>query len=457
MSVSPSRAGFSLTAEDAIAGLDAARERTLAIVADIDDADLEQVHSPLMSPLAWDLGHIAAYEDLWLVHRHGGLPLLQPELASCYDAFETPRARRGQVEWLRPAGAHAYLDEVRARAIDVIDEQGIGDGLLHEMVIQHERQHCETMLQTLGLARLDYHRPAAAPAPRGPAGPERLTGLEFVDVPGGPFELGAPAERFSYDNERPAHPVHLAGFELGRTPVTNGAWLDWIRHGGYDRREWWSSAGWETRQREGLEHPGGWVAAPDEELGFREWRTGGAVALAAELPVVHVSCFEAQAFARSHGVRLPTELEWERASTFDPGSETKLAWPWDAVAGSDETDVRRLRITGSRGSGPSANFVDQELWGTAPVGAFPAGAAPCGALGMLGDVWEWTDSDFNGYPGFQAHPYREYSEVFFGDRYKVLRGGSWASAERVATPTFRNWDLPQRRQIFAGVRLARDS
>jgi iron(II)-dependent oxidoreductase len=101
--------------------------------------------------------------------------------------------------------------------------------------------------------------------------------------------------------------------------------------------------------------------------------------------------------------------------------------------------------------------VGQLGFGVAPVGAYADGAAPSGCLGMIGDVWEWTSTEFCGYPGFAAHPYREYSEVFFGDAYRVLRGGSWATAARVATPTFRNWDHPQRRQIFAGLRIVRDA
>jgi iron(II)-dependent oxidoreductase len=345
---------------------------------------------------------------------------------------------------LAPAAAREYLAEIRERVLEVIDRDGVGDGSLHEMVIQHEHQHNETMLQTLGLARLEHHRPPAAPDRPAPA--RSLTGLEYVEVPGGGFALGAPDARFSYDNERPVHAVEVPDFQIGEAPVTNGAWLEWMRQGGYERPEWWSAGGWEVRQRDGLRHPGGWIPDPEAELGYLDWRTGGAQPLALDRPVAHVSWFEAQAFAHAHGARLPTEAEWERAATFDPGSEAKLEWPW-GNGGAD---------TGRDGPAP-ANLHEARLWGTAPVGAFPSGASPCGALGMVGDLWEWTASDFGGYPGFQAHPYREYSEVFFGDAYKVLRGGSWASAQRVATPTFRNWDLPQRRQIFAGLRLARDA
>ena len=157
-------------------------------------------------------------------------------------------------------------------------------------------------------------------------------------------------------------------------------------------------------------------------------------------PVVHVSWFEADAFARSHGARLPTEAEWEKAATWDQEAGAARAYPW----GDEPPDAARANL-------------DHGLLGPAPAGAYPAGASPCGALGMLGDAWEWTSTDFHGYDGFVAHPYREYSEVFFGDRYKVLRGGSWATRARVATPTFRNWDLPYRRQIFSGVRLAWDA
>ena len=157
-------------------------------------------------------------------------------------------------------------------------------------------------------------------------------------------------------------------------------------------------------------------------------------------PVVNVSWFEADAFARAHGARLPTEMEWEKAATWDQGSEVKRTYPW----GDDPPLAEHANL-------------DQAAFGTHPTAAHPAGAAPSGCLGMLGDTWEWTSSGFEGYPGFRAHPYREYSEVFFGGDWRVLRGGSWATSARVATPTFRNWDHPQRRQIFAGVRIASDA
>ncbi len=441
---------------DVRAALAEARERTLGLVAPISDADLTRAHSELMSPLVWDLGHIAAYEDLWLVHRHGGTPLLHPELAELYDAFETPRAVRGRIEMLGRAEALGYLAETRERTLREIERHGIGDGTLHEMVIQHEHQHNETMLQALELARLEGagpHGAAGTPRARGAAA---HTGLETVEVPAGPFDLGAPATRFSYDNERPRHRAFVSAFRIGRTPVTNATWLTFAEGGGYERREWWSDEGWAWKEEYDIERPGGWGSGPpptsrrdtadDATPCWRgepvyEWRCGAWEPLHPDRPVVHVSWFEADAFARAHGARLPTEAEWEKAATWDQSTGATRVWPWG-----DEAPTAA-----------QANLFESAICGTAPAGSHPAGAAACGALGMVGDVWEWTASEFAGYPGFRAHPYPEYSQVFFGTGYRSLRGGSWATSRRVATPTFRNWDLPIRRQIFAGLRIARDA
>jgi iron(II)-dependent oxidoreductase len=362
--------------QEAIVDLVAARERTLALIAGLSDRELESVHSPIMSPLVWDLGHIAAYEDLWLAHRHAGLELLRGDLAELYDAFETPRAMRGEIEALGPADARDYLAAVRARTIAAIAESGVGDGAVYEMVLRHECQHSETMRQTMAIAGL-------LPAGDRSELEQPLRGLaageEWLSIPAGPFAMGAGPEGFAYDNERPRHAVDVAAFQIARHPVSNGSWMHFSEGGGYERREWWSAEGWAWKEEYDITHHDG-VAA---------WRP--------EAPVCHVSWFEADAFARAHGARLPTEAEWEKAAT----------------------------------------------WSQEPPEA-------------IGLVWEWTASTFHGYPNFSAYPYREYSEVFFGEDYRVLRGGSWATHPRVATLTFRNWDLPLRRQIFAGVRLARD-
>jgi iron(II)-dependent oxidoreductase len=422
------------TPAEAVSSLTEARERTLALVASVSDDDLERVHSTLMSPLVWDLGHIAAFEDLWLVHRYGERPLLHDDLASVYDAFETPRSDRGDLPFLRPDEAREYLAEVRARTLDVIEERGVGDGIVHEMVLRHEQQHGETMLQTLQLAKLPYyrlgHRNGCAALSH-----TTHTGLEFIEIPAGDCAIGAPATGFAYDNERPRHRTDVRGYLIAKTPITNGSYLTFVEGGGYQRREWWSDEGWAWKEDYDISRPGCWAADLSAE-----WRLGTPTPLDPNGPVVHISWFEADAFARAHGARLPTEIEWEKAATWDQDLATGRPFPW----GDEPPDPER-----------HAN-VDQLRGGTEPVDANSDGASPYGCLGMIGDVWEWTASAFGGYPGFDPYPYREYSEVFFGDRYKVLRGGSWATRARVATPAFRNWDYPERRQIFAGFRLAKD-
>jgi iron(II)-dependent oxidoreductase len=300
--------------------LQAVRAKTLALVSGLDRSDLERQVDPLMSPLVWDLAHIAAYEDLWCVHRLAGRPLLRPDLAEVYDALETPRARRGDVALLDLPAALDYLHAVRERTLGILDQGGPSE--LHELALRHELQHTETMRQTLWLAGLPGGAPDAAPDfPDEP---------DWIELPAARFAMGAGPDGFAYDNERPRHDVDLPAFRIARTP----------------------------------------------------------------LPVRHVSWLEATAIAHERGARPPTEAEWERA---------------------------------------------------APL------------LDGVGALWEWTATEFTGYPGFRAHPYREYSEPFFDRGYRVLRGGSWASSPRVATRTFRNWDLPERRQLFSGVRLAADA
>ena len=374
--------------------LDEARERTLALVDPVSDDDLDRQHDPLMSPLVWDLGHIAAFEDLW-VCRETGLEPLRPDLAAVYDATETPRPRRGKLSYLRRHDAIAYMDAVRERTRSGLTEIS---PFIAEMLVQHEHQHNETMLQTLQLAE-----PGVFAPPR--TVPTGAAASASVPVEDGPVRIGDDGDGFAYDNERPRHTVELGAYRIDRAPVTNAQYRGFVEDGGYARRELWSEAGWASRQREAWERPRYWTADG------RERRFDRITPIEPDLPVMHISWYEADAYARWRGARLPTEAEWEHAATlFEP----------------------------ERGA------LDQLGFGPGPAGPF------------VGDCWEWTASDFGPYPGFLAHPYPEYSEIFFGQGYKVLRGGSWATRRRVARPSFRNWDRPQRRQIFSGFRCVED-
>jgi len=418
--------------------LAAARQDTLDLVAPVSREDMDRVHSPLMSPLVWDLGHIAAFEDLWLCHRAGGLPLLRDDLADVYDAFETPRAGRGDLPYLRLPEALAYMEEVRGRSLEVLDRVDLsaaGDrlnahGFVWDMLVQHEQQHNETMLQTLALAEHGAYVPARRGPPEGP----QFSTDDMARVEAGVYPIGDPGAGFAYDNERPAHEVALDAYLIDRTPVTAGSFLEFIEDGGYERRELWGDEGWEWRSTHGVERPLYW----SEDGRVRSFDRLEPVD--ARLPVTHVSWHEAEAFARWAGKRLPTEQEWEVAACFDPATGQRQRFPW----GDDDPRPERANL-------------DVSLFGPAPVGSYPEGVSPLGVLGAIGDVWEWTSSEFTGYPDFHPFPYREYSEVFFGRGYRVLRGGSWAVRGGVIRASFRNWDHPHRRQIFSGFRCASDA
>jgi iron(II)-dependent oxidoreductase len=248
--------------------------------------------------------------------------------------------------------------------------------------------------------------------------------------------MGTSAEPWALDNERPAHAVEVPGFWLDTTPVTNAAYAAFIADGGYDDPRLWTADGWAHRQRAGLTAPLFWAW----DGGWTRNSFGVTEPIAPDEPVVHVCWYEADAYARWAGRRLPTEAEWEKAARWDPETSRSRRYPWGDSAWTPER----------------ANLGQRHLR-PAPAGAYPAGAAPSGARQLIGDVWEWTSSDFGPYPGFTAWPYKEYSEVFFGPEYKVLRGGSFGVSPVACRGTFRNWDYPIRRQIFTGFRTARSA
>ncbi len=413
-----------------------ARDRTTRLTGAVDEDDLVRQHSRLMSPLVWDFAHVGNQEELWLVRDVGGREPIRADIDELYDAFQHPRADRPSLPLLNPAQTRSYVAEVRAKVLDILDTVPLeGRPLVDRafafgMIAQHEQQHDETMLATHQLRQGPPVLDAAPP----PAG-RRLPAAEVL-VPGGTFTMGTSAEPWALDNERPAHPVEVASFVIDTAPVGNRDYLRFVETGGYDDERWGSPAGWEHVRTAGLVAPRFWERDGD---GWARLRFGHHESLPLDEPVMHVCFYEAEAYAAWAGKRLPTEAEWEYAARHDPSTGRTRRYPWgDADPGPDHANLGQRHLR------------------PAPVGAYPAGASPLGVEQLVGDVWEWTSSDFLPYPGFVAFPYDEYSLVFFGSSYKVLRGGSFGTDEIVARGTFRNWDYPIRRQIFAGFRCARD-
>ena len=408
------------TKQELAAALKRARETTLRLLEPVADQQLVAQVSPIMSPLVWDLAHIGWFEELWLIRRLADNDLSLERLDDLYDAFQHSRGQRSRLPTLTPPEARAYLESVRRHALRVLEDAQLEESdplvrgaYVYGLVLQHELQHQETMLQTLQLSGVAY----ATPPHEKPQAPPRP---DEVLVPAGPLTLGTNTEPWAYDNEQPAHVVELPAFRIERHPVTNERFAEFLEDGGYRKRRYWSGDGWEWLQKERVQAPLYWQRGRG---GWDRRRFGRREPVPPAEPVQHISFFEAEAVAAWAGKRLPTEAEWERAAQ-------SADFDGDANLGRDS-------------------------FGPLPVARRAASGVGCEC--MLGDVWEWTSSTFAGYPGFTAFPYAEYSEVFFGNEHRVLRGGSWATDPLVARITFRNWDYPQRRQLFSGVRLAADA
>ena len=426
--------------ESYLAILDEVRKHTYQLTSPLSEAAITTQHSPLMSPVAWDLGHVANFEELWFLQNLRGRKPINPDYNQIYDAFTQPRNRRHTLPLPSLQDCYAYMKDVRQRVKDSLIQASLDysdpllkDGFLFEMLIRHEMQHQETMLITLQIMEQGLYSP-----PFDSSLPESDTNSankEMRYIPGGKFTMGWQHDSFAYDNEKPAHPREVESFLIDPYPVTNGEFLDFIVNDGYKRREFWSDAGWQWRQESDIGSPMYWRER-DGDWFLR--RFDEILPVNPREPVMHVSWYEAEAYSNFAGKRLPTEAEWEYAASWNPDTGAKLSYPWGDDVMNDNANL------------------NQRTFRPAETGAYPGSASPCGVHQMIGDVWEWTSGNFEAYPGFRAFPYDEYSKVFFGDDYQVLRGGAWATHDRVITNTFRNWDYPIRRQIFAGFRCAKD-
>jgi iron(II)-dependent oxidoreductase len=339
------------------------------------------------------------------------------------------------------------LDSARGRGLATAEVQ------LLLLALDHEAMHSEAFTytrQTHGWPAPSFEpgraeeAPDPAPDPVPDQPPEAATTGALAgdaEVPGGVFFLGSPgAYPYTLDNEQWEHPLEVAPFRIARAPVTQAELAAFVEDGGYEREELWRPEGWRWRVAAGADRPLDWRRAADgawQRRVFDRW-----LALEPHRPAVHVSWHEADAYCRWAGRRLPTEAEWEAAAAGDGDGRglasslggRKRYFPW----GSGEPAAERANLDG-------------RLGGTLDVGALSAGDSAFGCRQMLGNVWEWTASDFLPYPGFSPGPYREYSEPWFGDR-KVLRGGSWATPGRLLRNTWRNYFTPERRDPFAGFR-----
>ena len=420
------------SAAELVAMLREARQRTLALVADLDDEQLMGPKLAIVNPLLWEIGHVAWFQEKWSLRHLKGEPPLEADADALYDSMAIDHDTRWDLPLWSRSGTLAYMDRVLGRVVEGLErspELSAEEVYFHLLPLFHEDMHDEAFVYT----RQTHGWPAPAAEHYGPRIEDPGGALPGdVEVEGGTFLLGAsPDAPFAFDNEKWAHPVEVAPFRIARAAVTQGELREFVDDGGYEREELWSEGGRAWRRESGARHPVYWRrdGGGYERRVYDRW-----VDLEDDLPAVHVSWWEAEAYCRWAGRRLPTEAEWELAASGGVDGGRKRTYPW----GEESDATGRANLDGSGG-------------GTVPVGALAAGDSPCGCRQMLGNVWEWTGDDFGPFPGFVPDPYKEYSEPWFGD-HKVLRGGCWATRLRLVRNTWRNFYQPQRRDVWAGFR-----
>ncbi len=395
------------------------RQRTLALLVGIDQtAFCQQVH-PDFSPIGWHLGHIGFTESLWLLENLGGMPAPFPQYRRLYAADGLPKTERVHLPTLTET--LDYLQMIRTQVFDYLAVAPLEQQeRLWRWLLQHESQHCETI--TLVLELLRRQPPEFQGSPGMPAIHAHPAPTQMVQIPAGVCEWGHNSLD-ALDNEQPVQSGYLETYWIDRTPVTQAQYSEFIQAGGYENSTWWSEAGWQWLQQHPVDRPLYWSGN----------------SLEADHPVWGVSWYEAEAYARFVGKRLPSEAEWEKAATWEPLSQRRQTYPW-----------------GDTFPTPQHCNYGHHVGSTTPVAQFPSGASAYGCHDCLGNVWEWTASWFEGYSGFTAYPYRGYSQAYFDRQHRVLRGGSWATFPWALRGAFRNWYHPEVRQVLAGFRCARD-
>jgi len=432
---------FTLPTTELVRVVQDARERTLALVADLDEAQFEVPLLALVNPFRWELGHVTFFYETFVLQMLGHTTPLLAGAEDLYDSFKIDHDDRWTLPLPSLAQTREYMQRVNGAVVERLQghEPDAAETYLYLLSVLHEDMHGEAftyMRQTLGYPAppLGSQRADALPAALG-GGP--LPG--DIDIPGGTFYLGAtPEQPFVFDNEKWAHPVDVAPFRIARAPVTNAEFAAFVDTGGYQRRDCWSYQGWVWRTKAKAQHPLYWQR--DGQQWLRQ-HFDTLMPLEPHAPVTYVTWYEAEAYCNRAGRRLPTEAEWELAASAEPTAD-----------GTGITGHKRRYPWGDTPPTPELANLDARFLGCVDVGAFPAGDSAFGCRQMAGNIWEWTESAFYPFPGYLVdYPYREYSAPWFGYR-KVLKGGAWATRARLAYNTYRNFFPPARNDVLAGFR-----
>ena len=442
------------TTEQLFAALEEARTRTLELIEDLSDEQMIGPRMEIVNPLRWEIGHVAWFQEYWVLRHSRGLPPIWPESDKLYDSARIPHETRWDLPLPSKAETLKYVRQVLDRIIHpsysakqvTKGTNGYSEEYFLRLALYHEYMHAEAITYT--------RQTLAYPAPRiGIAGSRKnenpsgqFQSLGDIEIPGGWFLLGSgPDVPFVFDNEQWAHEVFVEPFRIARAAVTNAEFMDFVEDGGYRRREWWSSEGWAWRETVHAEHPVYWQQEANGRWLRRNFDTW--VKLEERHPVLHVNWYEAEAYCRWAHRRLPTEAEWEMAASVEPAASDSSSMNSALRA----FPRKRLYPWGDDSPTPDRANLDWYSMGCVEASALPAGDSSFGCRQMIGNVWEWTATEFGPYPGFSAGPYKEYSAPWFGD-HKVLRGGCWVTRSGLISNNYRNFYKPHRRDVWAGFR-----
>ena len=415
------------------------RGRTLKLVETLEKDDFVVQTAPFMSPPKWHLGHVSWLFEIVMSKTIKNYKIYSQEfneyLNSYYHQFGEPydKDKRGMATRPTVDQILEYFHIISHKVADILQSELLDDKTrqLYFMAIHHECQHQELLVYDLQHLLASRYRPITTNPLPAPSQQE----LNSVKIDGGLYSMGYSGNQYCYDIELPEHKVYLNDYKIDVFPITNGQYLEFIEDEGYNDFRYWLSDGWDKVQNDKWNAPMYWEKVDDiwmtnDFLGKREVKPNE--------PVCHVSFYEADAYSKWAGKRLPTEAEWEKAACWDEKTQTKTIFPW----GDKSPDINK------------ANLLESYLWNCTEIGAYPNGKSHCGCHQMIGDVWEWTSSEFTGYPGFKSG-FSEYNDKWFANQ-KVLRGGSFGTPSISVRGSYRNFFRLDERWLFSGFRCAED-
>ena len=416
------------------------RNRTLELVKNLEKDDFVVQTAPYMSPPKWHIGHVSWIYEAIISKIDKNYKFHSKELSeylnSYYQQFGLPHDKglRGIISRPTTNEIFQYFNTINQKVEKFIETHELNEQEKKLIItgFHHECQHQELLVYDLQHLLAEQYLPVR----KNKKSIQENKQKEFVKIKGGIFEMGYNGKEFSYDIELPEHKTYLEDYEIGIFPITNREYLEFMNDGGYETYKYWLSDGWEKVKSNNWKSPMYWEKIDDEWyvrdfLGIRKINPNE--------PVCHVSYYEADAYCKWSGKRLPTEAEWEKAACWNETKQEKTIFPWGNNSPTEE----------------NCNLLESYHWGCTEIGTYPSGKSPSGCEQMIGDVWEWTSSEFVGYPGFKTG-FDEYNDKWFTNQ-KVLRGGSFGTPKMSIRGSYRNFFRLDERWLFSGFRCVENT